>query len=623
MNGTVEFFGAIRRKLVILSAAQRAVIWVGIMILLACFLYPEFERGYEWNKMPIAVHGERMFILDGLFRNDNNMDHFPSFNPELRRIIDEKERQREDPTFGVICRLKGWNVVVQATALLLLVVIGVWTLRPKDAHSRGYSPLPPITRAWGLPKIRLSRRAMVGLVSTVGILGAIWGAWGLSRISRTLPADELAKLDGLCSSSSGVFSGEIYNGSESWTIREVTVRLTLQENSTAKSRDYHIRSLWIPPLETRRVSVDVLTPPGSESVPPKWTPIAGMGFKDFWNVTAKTSRSSASAQKGADPSKRGSVTIKLSDIDGPVDLGSGDTLLDGSPRADGLPPSFRPDPNQTKPTKLGAQRATVPAGKQLGGGWTLLDDGPAKPVDLGSAGRQPRAVGSAAEDTSAGQGQQERTQIKNQIAEAIDAYSLATPEERAILAPVLNKKLADGMPKLPPAMQQEVDDRLRKIPNAPRKAVPIDPCKSSSSTSGAESRPPNGSFYQPGEGHGTLNVTNGNADDAAVILASDSAQVTDRLVYIRAGTSATMNRIPKGTYRLMFQIGRTWDDKTETFKCANATGVFDSAAAFDEEEKSDRVEYTEISITLHKLIGGNARTSALPQSQFHRRRNAP
>jgi hypothetical protein len=112
------------------------------------------------------------------------------------------------------------------------------------------------------------------------------------------------------------------------------------------------------------------------------------------------------------------------------------------------------------------------------------------------------------------------------------------------------------------------------------------------------------------EGHGKLNVTNGNADYAAVILASDSAQVTDWLVYVRAGMSATMNRIPTGTYRLMFQIGGTWDDMEETFKCASATGVFDRAAAFEEQEKADRVEYTEISITLHKLIGGNARTLA-------------
>ncbi|MGD0777869.1 MAG: hypothetical protein ABSC05_34210, partial [Candidatus Solibacter sp.] len=121
------------------------------------------------------------------------------------------------------------------------------------------------------------------------------------------------QLDGLCSSSSGIFSGEIHNGSEAWTIRQVTIRLTLKEKVVLdeeelarkygatvteappdakpdavltsvpqmKSRDYKIRGLWIPPLETGHVSVEVLTPPSSEFV--QWKPIAAKGFKDFWH----------------------------------------------------------------------------------------------------------------------------------------------------------------------------------------------------------------------------------------------------------------------------------------------------------------------------------------------------
>jgi hypothetical protein len=164
--------------------------------------------------------------------------------------------------------------------------------------------------------------------------------------------------------------------------------------------------------------------------------------------------------------------------------------------------------------------------------------------------------------------------------------------------------------------------RLAPNPNAQRKAVPMDPCKSSYAN-GAETRPPNGGFDQPSEGHGTLNIANGNADDAAVILAGNASQVPDRLVYIRGGMSAAMNRIPTGTYRLMFQIGRAWDNEAEMFNCAIATGVFDQMAAFEEHQTTDGVEYTEIAITLHKFVGGNARTSSLPQSQFHRHRNAP
>jgi hypothetical protein len=139
----------------------------------------------------------------------------------------------------------------------------------------------------------LSRRAMIALISAVGAVACVCGAWGISRVSRQLPAEELARLDGLCLSSSGTFSGEIHNGSQAWTIREVTIRLTLKEappgtvpNATiappleAKSRDYQIRNLSIGPLETGHVLVEVLTPPGSEFV--QWRPIDAKGFTSLW-----------------------------------------------------------------------------------------------------------------------------------------------------------------------------------------------------------------------------------------------------------------------------------------------------------------------------------------------------
>ena len=178
-------------------------------------------------------------------------------------------------------------------------------------------PAVPHRQRLDFMRVHLSRRATIGLIATVAVVVCVCGAWGLSRISRSLPAEELVRLDGLGSSSSGTFSGEIHNGSESWTIREVTIRLTLNEKVVLdydeltrkyggiltetppsfkpdavltsvpqmKSRDYRIRSLWIEPLETGHISVEVLTPPGSEFV--QWKPIAAKGFKSFWHGTEK------------------------------------------------------------------------------------------------------------------------------------------------------------------------------------------------------------------------------------------------------------------------------------------------------------------------------------------------
>jgi hypothetical protein len=46
---------------------------------------------------------------------------------------------------------------------------------------------------------------------------------------------------------------------------------------------------------------------------------------------------------------------------------------------------------------------------------------------------------------------------------AIDAYSLATPQERAILSKEMNNKVINGMPKLPPAQQLELDQKLLRL----------------------------------------------------------------------------------------------------------------------------------------------------------------
>jgi hypothetical protein len=136
-------------------------------------------------------------------------------------------------------------------------------------------------------------------------------------------------------------------------------------------------------------------------------------------------------------------------------------------------------------------------------------------------------------------------------------------------------------------------------------------------------RPPNGmttSGATKGEGHGTLKIINGNSEDAAVILSNVKTDDDDRLVYVRAGMTATLDAIEVGEYRMIFQIGRVWNDETEEFGCPIATAAFDQVASFEEHDKPDRIQYTEISITLHKLVGGNARTTAIARRAFHRRR---
>lgn len=123
-----------------------------------------------------------------------------------------------------------------------------------------------------------------------------------------------------------------------------------------------------------------------------------------------------------------------------------------------------------------------------------------------------------------------------------------------------------------------------------------------------------------GEGHGILEVTNGNSQDAAVILADLTGQQDGRLMYVRNGMQATMTRISPGRYRIMFQVGKNWDESSETFRCVTGTAAFDQTESFKEEERADGIEYSRLRITLHRVVGGNARSSPIAKPMFVRRR---
>lgn len=148
-----------------------------------------------------------------------------------------------------------------------------------------------------------------------------------------------------------------------------------------------------------------------------------------------------------------------------------------------------------------------------------------------------------------------------------------------------------------------------------------DPCQSPD-LSHDPHRPFNGAEYggEPSiDWHSKLRISNGNTEDAAVLIANATAETSDRLIYIRAGMTAAMGRIAPGQYRLTFQLGRDWDARAEGFRCASSTSIFDRLASFEERETDKGVEYSTVEITLHKLAGGNAHTSPVATAAFRRR----
>jgi hypothetical protein len=183
-------------------------------------------------------------------------------------------------------------------------------------------------------------------------------------------------------------------------------------------------------------------------------------------------------------------------------------------------------------------------------------------------------------------------------------------------------KITELQPATPPAPRGVTGATVwepEEIPNPPHPAA----TRTSDACEANLRRPANGT--EPGlllasDGHGRLVVTNGNPQDAAVLLADQAGQQDDRLMYVRSGMQATMAGIPPGQYRIKFQIGKNWDERVEQFRCVTGTAVFDKTKSFTEAERADGIEYSRLSITLHKVVGGNARTSAIAQQCFVRRR---
>jgi hypothetical protein len=118
-----------------LNTAQRIVLWLGCTLLLLAVLYPEFDTVYaRMSEDGSHVVGflypqiKREFILNGLIRKTNLMDMLPALNPELRRLIMDESGFRES-VYEKSEKIKFWNILVQALAVVAITAMGVWALK--------------------------------------------------------------------------------------------------------------------------------------------------------------------------------------------------------------------------------------------------------------------------------------------------------------------------------------------------------------------------------------------------------------------------------------------------------------------------------------------------------------
>jgi hypothetical protein len=124
----------------------------------------------------------------------------------------------------------------------------------------------------------------------------------------------------------------------------------------------------------------------------------------------------------------------------------------------------------------------------------------------------------------------------------------------------------------------------------------------------ADPRPENGAHLtdRGAKGHGALAINNGTSQDAVVTLAV--GENASHAIYVHAGSDARIESIADDTYVIYVQQGTGWNNDLQQFTADADYAKFDSPATFTTIRDASGIQYTEFSITLQPVVGGNARS---------------
>ncbi|GII03162.1 hypothetical protein [Planobispora takensis] len=128
----------------------------------------------------------------------------------------------------------------------------------------------------------------------------------------------------------------------------------------------------------------------------------------------------------------------------------------------------------------------------------------------------------------------------------------------------------------------------------------------------AAARPGNGRilYDRISGGRGVLKIKNGNRTDAVITLVRGRTKAIS--IYVRARSTAKINDVRDGTYRIYFTSG---------YRFSVSKGRFTKSAVY--QRFDDKLRFTTTStsatiwtLTLNRVVGGNARTSGVNPKDF-------
>ena len=117
---------------------------------------------------------------------------------------------------------------------------------------------------------------------------------------------------------------------------------------------------------------------------------------------------------------------------------------------------------------------------------------------------------------------------------------------------------------------------------------------------------------------GELTVDNGTSRHAVAKLINLQVDRKVLSFVVSAHQKSTIRAIPDGTYRLLFAFGDRLYTGTDRFFSPHGFSKFDSPLLFTTSSTDEAMYWDQLSVTLHPVFTGNAKTSSISQKEFER-----
>jgi hypothetical protein len=256
---------------------------------------------------------------------------------------------------------------------------------------------------------------------------------------------------------------------------------------------------------------------------------------------------------------------------------------------------------------------------------TGLDSAVAPGFQKLRAARNPTAVSDATAIISAGLSEQIQAlraiappaAVSSAHSTFVDALTLLASDVQSAGAAASSRQICGGSSALATISQSPGANQARAAAKDLSTTDAANPYKVGSwlpaTTAQQTRRAGNGTYIKSParRGSGKLKIQNGGSVDAVITLAPSGGKAS-LTVYVRAKGSFTAGRITDGTYGIYVATGSDWDSGAKAFTRDCDYSKFDTPATY----RTTSSTYTQYSITLTPVSGGNATTSGVDPSQF-------